>query len=104
MIEDWGTAFGRYFGETLRTSKYVIENHLALAVVGAEAGYFAGLYSRINAAIKRYSYPRASVPMTIPSDAWCELASCGCRCILHAEVVESLSGTDTMRTRDIYHQ
>jgi muconate cycloisomerase len=63
VVKDWGGDFGRYFGETPGTTKYVIENHLAPAVVDAEAGNFASLHSRMNAAIKGYPYAKASVEM-----------------------------------------
>lgn len=62
-IKDWGGDYGRYFGESPGTATYVIENHLAPAVGGAEAGNFAGLHQQMDAAIKGYPYAKAAVEM-----------------------------------------
>lgn len=63
VIKDWGGDYGRYYGETPGTSKYIIETYLAPAVAGAEAWNFAGLHHRMDAAIKGYPYAKASVEM-----------------------------------------
>jgi muconate cycloisomerase len=63
VIKDWGGDYGRYYGETPGTTKYIIETYLAPAVAGAEAWNFAGLHHRMDAAIKGYPYAKASVEM-----------------------------------------
>lgn len=63
VIQDWGGDYGRYFGESPGTAIHVIQTHLAPAVVGAEAGNFAGLHRRMDGAIKGYPYAKAAVEM-----------------------------------------
>jgi muconate cycloisomerase len=63
VVKDWGGDYGRYFGETPGTTKYIIETYLAPAVIGAEASNFAGLHRRMETAIKGYPYAKASLEM-----------------------------------------
>lgn len=65
VIKDWGGDYGRYFGESPGTAIHVIQTHLAPAVVGAEAGNFAGLHRRMDGAIKGYPYAKAAVEMAV---------------------------------------
>ena len=51
VIKDWGGDYGRYYGETPGTTKYIIETYLTPALAGAEAWNFAGLHHRMDAAI-----------------------------------------------------
>jgi muconate cycloisomerase len=64
-IKDWGGDHGKYYGETPGTTRLVIEEHLAPAVIGAEAGNFAKLHLLMDGAIKGYPYAKAAVEMAV---------------------------------------
>jgi muconate cycloisomerase len=63
VIKDWGGDYGRYFGESPGTTKYVVESYLAPAVKGADAANFADLHCRMDGAIIGYPYAKAAVEM-----------------------------------------
>ncbi len=63
VIKDWGGDYGRYFGESPGTTKYVVQNYLAPAVQGADAANFADLHCRMDRAIIGYPYAKAAVEM-----------------------------------------
>jgi len=64
-IKDWGGDHGKYYGETPGTTRLVIEEHLAPAVIGAEAGNLAKLHLLMDGAIKGYPYAKAAVEMAV---------------------------------------
>jgi muconate cycloisomerase len=64
-IKDWGGDHGKYYGETPGTTRLIIEEHLAPAVIGAEAGNPAKLHMLMDGAIKGYPYAKASIEMAV---------------------------------------
>ena len=60
-LKDWGGDYGRYFGESPGTTKFVVENYLAPAVKGCEVGNIADLHQRMDAAVKGYPYAKAAL-------------------------------------------
>ncbi len=64
-IKDWGGDHGKYYGETPGTTKLVIEEHLAPALIGAEASNPAKLHLLMDRAIKGYPYAKASIEMAV---------------------------------------
>ena len=60
-LKDWGGDYGRYFGESPGTTKLVVENYLAPAVMGCEVGNIADLHQRMDAAVKGYPYAKAAL-------------------------------------------
>jgi muconate cycloisomerase len=62
-LKDWGGDYGRYFGESPGTTKFVIETYLAPAVAGCEVGNFADLHQRMDAIVKGYPYAKAAVDL-----------------------------------------
>ncbi|MBO9711666.1 enolase C-terminal domain-like protein [Sphingomonas sp.] len=64
-LKDWGGEFGRYFGESTRIAKLVIESYLAPAAAGIELGNMAGLHARMDAAIKGYPYAKAALDAAV---------------------------------------
>jgi muconate cycloisomerase len=65
VIKDWGGDHGRYYGETPGITKHVIKNHLAPAVIGAEASNPANIHFLMDSAIKGYPYAKAAIDMAI---------------------------------------
>lgn len=64
-IKDWGGDHGKYYGETPGTTGLVIREHLAPALIGAEAGNLAKLHTLMDEAIKGHPYAKASVDMAV---------------------------------------
>ncbi len=64
-IKDWGGDHGKYYGETPGTTRLVIEEHLAPALIGAEASNPAKLHLLMDEAIKGYPYAKASIEMAV---------------------------------------
>jgi muconate cycloisomerase len=62
-IKDWGGDYGRYYGETPETTRFVIENYLAPEVIGTQVGSIADLHLKMDGAIKGYPYAKAAVEM-----------------------------------------
>jgi len=62
-LKDWGGDYGRYFGESPGTTKFVIETYLTPAVSGCEVGNFAALHQRMDAIVKGYPYAKAAVDL-----------------------------------------
>lgn len=62
-LKDWAGDYGRYFGESAGTTKYVVENYLAPAVMERDAGNIAGLHQRMDNAVRGYPYAKACVEM-----------------------------------------
>ena len=62
-LKDWAGDYGRYFGESAGTTKYVVENYLAPAVTERDAGNIAGLHQRMDNAVRGYPYAKACVEM-----------------------------------------
>lgn len=60
-LKDWGGDYGRYFGESPGTTKFVVERYLAPAAAGCEIGNFADLHARMDAIVKGYPYAKAAV-------------------------------------------
>ncbi len=60
-LKDWGGEFGRYFGESAKITKTVIETYLAPVLIGLELGNFVELHARMDAAIRGYPYSKAAV-------------------------------------------
>ena len=60
-LKDWGGDYGRYFGESPGTTKFIVENYLAPTVVGCEVGNIADLHQRMDAIVKGYPYAKAAV-------------------------------------------
>ena len=60
-LKDWGGDYGRYFGESPGTTKFVVESYLAPAVKGCEVGNIADLHQRMDAAVKGYPYAKAAL-------------------------------------------
>ncbi|MDR3463083.1 MAG: enolase C-terminal domain-like protein [Beijerinckiaceae bacterium] len=60
-LKDWGGEFGRYFGESTRICKTVIDSYLAPAATGLEIGNFVELHARMDAIIRGYPYSKAAV-------------------------------------------
>ena len=64
-LKDWGGDYGRYFGESPGTTRFVIETYLAPAVTGCEVGNFAALHQRMDAIVKGYPYAKAAVDLVL---------------------------------------
>ena len=62
-LKDWAGDYGRYFGESVGTARFVIENYLEPAVLNEDAGNFAGLHQKMDAAVRGYPYAKAAVEM-----------------------------------------
>jgi muconate cycloisomerase len=62
-LKDWAGDYGRYFGESVGTTKYVVENYLSSVALGWEAENIAGLHQRMDNAIRGYPYAKACVEM-----------------------------------------
>ncbi len=62
-LKDWAGDYGRYFGESAGTTKYVVENYLAPAVMERDAENIAGLHQRMDNAVRGYPYAKACVEM-----------------------------------------
>ncbi len=62
-LKDWAGEFGRYFGESHRTTALVIAHYLAPAVIGRLPGEPAVLHARMDAAVKGYPYAKAAVDL-----------------------------------------
>jgi len=62
-LKDWGGDYGRYFGESPGTTKFVVERYLAPAVAGCEVGNIADLTRRMDAVIKGYPYAKAAMDL-----------------------------------------
>ena len=60
-LKDWGGEFGRYYGESAKIVKAVIETYLAPAVIGVDLGNIAELHKRMDAVIRGYPYSKAAV-------------------------------------------
>jgi muconate cycloisomerase len=60
-LKDWGGDYGRYFGESPGTTKFVVETYLAPAAIGCEVGNMADLHQRMDAIIKGYPYAKAAM-------------------------------------------
>ncbi len=60
-LKDWGGEFGRYYGESAKIVKAVIDTYLTPAVVGIELGNIAELHKRMDAIIRGYPYAKAAV-------------------------------------------
>jgi muconate cycloisomerase len=60
-LKDWGGEFGRYFGESQRIVRTVIDEYLAPAVIGIELGNVVALHARMDGLIKGYPYAKAAV-------------------------------------------
>ncbi len=60
-LKDWGGDYGRYFGESPGTTKFVVQTYLAPAVIGCEVGNIADLHRRMDAIVKGYPYAKAAV-------------------------------------------
>ncbi len=60
-LKDWGGDYGRYFGESPGTTKFVIEMYLAPVAIGCEVGNIADLHQRMDAIVKGYPYAKAAV-------------------------------------------
>ena len=63
VLKDWGGDHGRYFGETPTTTKLMINQYLAPAVIGVEADNFVELHARMDRMIKGYPYAKAAVEL-----------------------------------------
>jgi len=61
VLKDWGGDFGRYFGESPRTTVHVVTHYLAPAVKGCIPGEIAELHARMDRAVKGYPYAKAAV-------------------------------------------
>jgi len=59
----WGGAHGRYCGESPRTVRIVLENHLLQAVQGLDPRAMAVLHTRMDAAVKGNPYAKAAIDM-----------------------------------------
>ena len=62
-LKDWAGDYGRYFGESAGTTKYVVENYLAPAVMERDAGNIVGLHQHMDNAVRGYPYAKACVEM-----------------------------------------
>lgn len=60
-LKDWGGEFGRYFGESAKIVKTVVDTYLAPAIIGVELGNIAELHKRMDAIIRGYPYAKAAV-------------------------------------------
>ncbi|ATU95426.1 mandelate racemase/muconate lactonizing enzyme family protein [Phyllobacterium zundukense] len=60
-LKDWGGEFGRYFGESAKITRTVIDTYLAPAVIGLDLGNFVELHARMDAIIRGYPYSKAAV-------------------------------------------
>lgn len=60
-LKDWGGEFGRYYGESTRIAKTIIDAYLAPAVIGIEVGNFVELHARMDATVRGYPYSKAAV-------------------------------------------
>ena len=60
-LKDWGGDYGRYFGESPGTTKFVVENYLTPSVIGCEVGNIADLHQRMDAIVKGYPYAKAAM-------------------------------------------
>lgn len=63
VLKDWGGDYGRYFGETPELARIVINDHLAPAVIGADAANIVELHERMDRAIRGYPYAKGAVEM-----------------------------------------
>lgn len=64
-LKDWGGEFGRYFGESAKIVKTVVDAYLAPAVIGAPLGNIAELHRRMDAIIRGYPYAKAAVEFAV---------------------------------------
>ena len=62
-LKDWGGDYGRYFGESPGTTRFVVEAYLAPAVAGLDPAQPALLHRAMDAAIKGYPYAKGAVEM-----------------------------------------
>lgn len=59
----WGGPFGRYSGESPRTVRIVLENHLLEAVAGMDPRAPATLHAQMDKAVKGNPYAKAAIDM-----------------------------------------
>ncbi|MDJ0749448.1 MAG: enolase C-terminal domain-like protein [Woeseiaceae bacterium] len=59
----WGGAFGRYSGESPKTVRVVLENHLNDAVKGLDPRAMATLHDAMDRAVKGNPYAKAAIDM-----------------------------------------
>lgn len=65
VLKDWGGDHMKYYGETPKTTIHIINDILALALVGQDPCQIAALHSLMDKAIKGYPYCKAAIDMAL---------------------------------------
>ena len=60
-LKDWGGDYGRYFGESPGTTKFVVEKYLTPAVIGSEVGNIAEVQGHHPDIIFGWGYARVQI-------------------------------------------
>jgi len=61
VLKDWGGDYGRYFGETPRTTLHVINDILAPVLKGQDPQRFEAIHALMDKAVKGYPYCKAAI-------------------------------------------
>ena len=61
VLKDWGGDYGKYFGETPRTTMHVINDILAPALKGQDPRRFEAIHALMDKAVKGYPYCKAAI-------------------------------------------
>jgi muconate cycloisomerase len=62
-LKDWAGEHGRYFGESVHTTRTVLERHLIPSIMGADPANIADLHARMDAMVKGYPYAKAALDL-----------------------------------------
>lgn len=65
VLKDWGGDHMKYYGETPQTTVHVINDILAPALGGQDAGGFELIHMLMDKAIKGYPYAKAAIDMAL---------------------------------------
>src|SRR5918996_161837 len=65
VLKDWGGDYGKYFGETPKTTAHIINDILAPALKGQDPRGFEAIHSVMDKAVKGYPYAKAAIDTAI---------------------------------------